>query len=185
MKPAALRTDFRANNSVVIPTTSKNADRTMKFLDWLYSSKDNHDLFELGIEGEHWTKDGENGFKPTDKAANYSFQGYELTWNPNLSRINTNQDPEVLKYIKYAMDKNSYYQVALSGFIFDAKPVATELGKIKPKLQQTADLLMTGMEPKWKELAQKSNKEWRDMGLETVRAEVIKQVQAYLDGGGK
>ena len=24
---------------------------------------------------------------------------------------------------------------------------------------------MTGLEPKWKEFAQKSNKEWRDMGL--------------------
>ena len=71
-------------------------------------------------------------------------QGYELTWNPNLSRINTDQDPETIKYIKYTMDKNNYYQVALSGFVFDTKPVATEVGKIKPKLQQTADILMTG-----------------------------------------
>ena len=63
MKPGAIRTDFRANNSVVIPASSKNIDRTMKFLDWLYSSKDNHDLFELGIEGEHWIKDGDNGYK--------------------------------------------------------------------------------------------------------------------------
>ena len=185
MKPGALRTDFRANNSVVIPTSSKNADRTMKFLDWLFSSKDNHDLFELGIEGVHWTKDGDNGFKPTDKASDYVLQGYELTWNPTMSRIDTNQDPEILKYINYIKDEKSYYQVGLSGFIFDTKPVATEIGKIKPKLQQTADILMTGLEPKWKEYAQKSNKEWRDMGLETVRAEVIKQVQAYLDAGGK
>ena len=71
MKPGALRTDFRSNNSVVIPVSSKNADRTMKFLDWLFSSKDNHDLFELGIEGEHWIKDGDNGYKTTDKSNNY------------------------------------------------------------------------------------------------------------------
>lgn len=44
---------------------------------------------------------------------------------------------------------------------------------------------MTGMEPNWKEFAEKANKEWRDLGLETVRDEVIKQVQAYLDAGGK
>jgi ABC-type glycerol-3-phosphate transport system substrate-binding protein len=185
MKPGAIRTDFRANNSVVIPTSSKNADRTMKFLDWLYSSKDNHDLFELGIEGENWVKDGDNGYKTTDKTANYPFQGYELTWNPTLSRINMSNDPETVKYLQYAMDKNSYYQIPLSGFIFDTKPVATEIAKIKPKLQQTADILMTGLEPNWKQLAQKSNKDWRDLGLEKVRAEVIKQVQAYLDAGGK
>ena len=53
----------------------------MKFLDWLFSSKDNHDLFELGIEGVHWIKDGDNGFKPTDKST-MLLQGYELTWNP-------------------------------------------------------------------------------------------------------
>jgi hypothetical protein len=185
MKPGSLRTDFRSNNGVVIPANSKNADRTMKFLDWMYSSQENHDLFELGIEGEHWTKDGAKGFKPTDKSVNYQFQGYELTWNPAMSRVNTNQDPEVLKYIDYAKDKNSYYQVPLSGFIFNTKPVATELGKINPKLGQASDILMTGLDPNWKALAQKANKDWRDMGLETVRAEVIKQVQAYLDAGGK
>lgn len=157
----------------------------MKFLDWLFSTQENHDLFELGIEGEHWTKDGDTGFKPTDKASNYQFQGYELTWNPALSRVNTDQDPEVLKYIEYAKDINSYYQIPLSGFIFDTTPVATELGKINPKIGQTSDILMTGMEPDWKEFAEKANKEWRDLGLETVRAEVIKQVQAYLDAGGK
>jgi ABC-type glycerol-3-phosphate transport system substrate-binding protein len=185
MKPGAIRTDFRANNSVVIPASSKNADRTMKFLDWLYSSKENHDLFELGIEGEHWTKDGDNGYKRTDKTSNYLFQGYELTWNPTLSRINTSNDPQTVKYIQYTMDKNSYYQVPLAGFIFDTKPVATEIAKIKPKLDQVSGILMTGLDPNWKELAQKANKDWRDAGLETVRAEVIKQVQAYLDAGGK
>lgn len=185
MEPAALRTDFRSNNGIVIPTTSENADRTMKFLDWLFSNQENHDLFELGIEGEHWTKDGDTGFKPTDKSSNYQFQGYELTWSPSLSRVNTEQDPEVLKYIEYAKDINSYYQIPLSGFIFDTNPVATEIGKINPKLGQASDILMTGMEPNWKEFAEKANKEWRGLGLETVRAEVIKQVQAYLDAGGK
>ena len=90
-----------------------------------------------------------------------------------------------LNILQYTMDKNNYYQVPLAGFIFDTKPVATEIAQIKPKLQETADILMTGLEPKWKELAQKANKQWRDMGLEKVRAEVIKQVQAYLDAGGK
>lgn len=185
MKPGAIRTDFRSNNSVVIPASSKNVDRTMKFIDWIFSNKENHDLFELGIEGEHWIKDGENGYKTTDKTSNYVFQGYELTWNPAFSRINTDQDPATLEYINYTLKKDSYYQVPLAGFVFDTSPVATDIAKIKPKLDPTADILMTGLEPNWKELAQKSNKEWRDLGLDKIRAEVIKQVQAYLDAGGK
>ncbi|KRE32655.1 DUF3502 domain-containing protein [Paenibacillus sp. Soil522] len=90
-----------------------------------------------------------------------------------------------MKYLAYAKDKNSYYQIPLSGFIFDTNPVATEIAKITPKLQAAADILMSGLEPKWRELAQKANKEMRDLGLENIRAEVIKQVQAYLDAGGK
>lgn len=185
MKPGALRTDFRSPNSVVIPTSSQNVDRTMKFLDWLFSSQENHDLFELGIEGEHWIKDGDNGYKTTDKSNNYMFQGYEFTWNPLLSRVNTAQEPEILKYIAYAKDKNSYYQIPLSGFIFDVKPVATEIGKITPVFQPASDILMNGLESDWLDFAQKLNKDMRDLGLEKVRAEVIKQVQAYLDAGGK
>ena len=130
----------------------------MKFIDWIFSSKENHDLFELGIEGEHWTKDGDNGFKTTDKSSNYSFQGYELTWNPALSRVNTANDAETLKYYAYTKDQKSYYQIPLSGFIFDTKPVATEIGKIMPKLQPALDILMNGLDPKWRELTQKQTK---------------------------
>ena len=185
MKPGAIRTTFIANNSAVVPTTSKNVERTMKFLDWMFSNKENHDLIELGIEGDHWTAVGDDGYNTTDNTVNYTFQGYEMTWNPTLSRNNMSNSPEMLKYIEYAKDTNSYYQVPLAAFVFDTKSVATELAKLNPKIQQTADILMTGLDPKWKELAQNSNKEWRNLGLEKVREEVIKQVQAFLDAGGK
>ncbi|MBD0384063.1 extracellular solute-binding protein [Paenibacillus sedimenti] len=185
MKPGAIRTTFIANNSAVVPASSKNVERTMKFLDWMFSSRENHDLIELGIEGEHWTVEGANGFKTTDKSSNYKFPGYEMTWNPTLSRMNTSNEPEVIKYVEYAQKTDSYYQVPLSNFVFDTKPVATELAKINPKLQQAYDILMTGLDPNWKQFTEKSNKEWRELGLEKVRAEVLKQVQAYLDKGGK
>ncbi|SFF08917.1 extracellular solute-binding protein [Paenibacillus algorifonticola] len=185
MKPGAIRTDFRANNSVVIPASSKNIDRTMKFFDWLFSSKANHDLFELGIEGEHWVADGDNGYKTTANTTKYQFQPYELTWNPSLSRLNSDQDPATMNYLQYALDNKNYFQIALSGFIFDSKPVATELAKIKPKFDEVEQILKVGYEKNWLEMAQSLNKQMRDSGLETVRAEVLKQVQAYLDAGGK
>lgn len=185
MKPGAIRTTFIANNSAVVPASSKNVDRTMKFLDWMLSNRENHALIELGIEGEHWIADGDSGFQTTDKSPDYKFPGYEMTWNPTLSRLNTSNEPEVIKYVEYAQDTSSYYQVPLSGFVFDTKPVATEIAKINPKLQQAYEILMTGLEPNWKQFAQKSNEEWRDLGLEKVREEVFRQVQAYLDAGGK
>ncbi|WP_372631241.1 extracellular solute-binding protein [Cohnella sp.] len=185
MQPASIGTTFRANNSLVIPVTSRNTERTMRFLDWLFGSQENHDLFELGIEGEHWIKDGDNGYKLTAQSANYRFPGYELTLNPTLSRLLTDNDPKTLAYMKWARDKISYYQLPLSGFVFHSTPVATEIAKVKPAMLQASELLMTGMVDDWKEYTQEQNKKWRALGLDTIREEVIKQVQAYLDAGGK
>lgn len=185
MQPASIGTTFRANNSLVIPVTSQNTERTMKFLDWLFGSQENHDLFELGIEGEHWIKDGDNGYKLTAQSANYRFPVYELTLNPTLSRIMTDNDPKTLAYMKWARDKDSYYQLPLSGFVFNSKPVATEIAKVKTAMLQASELLMTGLVDDWKGYAQEHNKKWRAFGLDTIREEVIKQVQAYLDAGGK
>ncbi len=185
MESGAIRTDFRANNNVVIPASSKNIERTMKYFDWLFSSKENHDLFELGIEGEHWIADGDDGYKQTANTTKYQFQPYELTWNPSLSRLNADQDAKTMEYLKYALDNNNYYQIALSGFIFNTKPVETEIAKIKPKFDEVESVLKVGYEKDWRKFALELNKQMRDSGLEKVRAEVIKQVQAYLDAGGK
>ncbi|RTE10821.1 extracellular solute-binding protein [Paenibacillus whitsoniae] len=185
MQSASIGTTFWANNSLVIPVTSKNTDRTMKFLDWLFSRQENHDLFELGIEGEHWVKDGEAGYKLTADSPNYRFPGYELTNHSTMSRILTDNDPKTLAYMKWARDNGSYYQLPLSGFIFNSASVATEIAKVKPLMLQASDLLMTGMVKEWKDYAREQNKKWRALGLDTIRQEVVRQVQAYLDAGGK
>ena len=114
MKPGAIRTDFRANNSVVIPASSKNSPHH-EIPGLVVQSKDNHDLFELGIEGEHWIKDGDNGYKTTDKTSNYLFQGYEL---PGI-RISPELIPTMIRKRLNSFSiqwiKNSYYQVPLAG----------------------------------------------------------------------
>src|SRR5690606_33753293 len=84
MEPKAIPTSYKANNSVAIPASSKNIDRTMKFFDWLFQSRENHDLFELGIEGTHWEAVGEDQYKLLEASNNYMFPGYEFTWNPTM-----------------------------------------------------------------------------------------------------
>jgi ABC-type glycerol-3-phosphate transport system substrate-binding protein len=179
----AIGTTYKANNSLVIPATSKNVDRTMKFLDWIFSSQENHDLLELGIEGEHWSKDGEKGYKLLN--TNYAFQSYELTSNLTLSRINADYTSEALAMKNYALKADSYYELPLSRFSFNTEPVKTEIAKLGTKANEFMPVINYGLDPNWRESLSKMNKELRDLGLEKVRAEVIKQVQAYLDAGGK
>ena len=184
MEPGAIGTGFKAWNFLTIPKTSKNVDRTMKFLDWLFSDPDNHDLFELGIEGTHWTKDGDKNYKDNENSNNYRFPGYEMTWNPTLSRINSNNDSDTLKYIDYEYKQESYYRLAVSGFNFNAEPVKTEIAKVQPKFDDFRKVVDAGLEPNWRQKAESLNKELRALGLDKIRAELIKQVQAYIDNGG-
>lgn len=177
----AIGTEYKAWNYLVIPTTSKNADRTMKFLDWLFASQDNHDLFELGIEGEHWTKSGDKYYKTTANTQNYAFPGYELTWNPSLSRINAENTEDALKVIEYQTQEDAYYKLPLAGFIFNTEPVKTEVAKVSPKAQMLDPILKNGLDANWRQRAEALNKELRNLGLEKIRAELIKQAQAYLD----
>ena len=47
-------------NLNAIAATSEDPESGLKFLNWLYASEENHDLFHYGIEGTHYTKTGDH-----------------------------------------------------------------------------------------------------------------------------
>lgn len=181
LEKGAIGTEYKAWNDLVIPATSKNADRTMKFLDWLFANQENHDLFELGIEGTHWSTSGEKEYKSTDNTQNYAFPGYELTWNPTLSRISADNSEDAMKLITYQTQNDTYYKLPLSGFVFNTEPVKTEIAKIQPKAATLDPIIKNGLDANWRESAAGMNKELRNLGLEKIREELVKQAQAFLD----
>jgi ABC-type glycerol-3-phosphate transport system substrate-binding protein len=184
MENGCIGTDYRTWNNLAIPVTSKHADETMKFIDWLFQSQENHDLFELGIEGEHWMEAGSEMYKPMSAATNYQFPRYELTWNPTMSRINADNVPEAVELMRYSADPKTYYRLPLAGFRFNPSPVKTEIAKVQPVWEQTAQVFRSGLDPDWRTTAAKTNLKLRNLGLENIRSELIKQIQAYLDAGG-
>lgn len=184
-KEGCIPTDYKAWNDIVVPITAKDADRSMKFVDWLFSSQANHDLFELGIEGTHWTAEGDKQYKQTESTSNYLFPVYELTWNPIMSRVNAENDAETLQYMDYQGKNESYFRIPLSGFNFNSDPVKTEIAKVQPKFDQAIQIIRHGLDPNWKTTAEQLNKELRALGLEKIREELKMQIQAYLDNGGQ
>ncbi|KQN96089.1 ABC transporter substrate-binding protein [Paenibacillus sp. Leaf72] len=183
-KAGCIPTDYKAWNDLVIPITAQDPDRTMKFIDWIFSSQENHDLFELGIEGTHWKAEGEKQYSLTEGSTNYIFPKYELTWNPILSRVGSDNDALTLDYLNYQGSNDSYFRIPLSGFTFNSDSVKTEIAKVQPKFDQAVQIFRHGLDPNWKQSAEKLNKELRALGLDTIREELKKQMQAYLDNGG-
>ncbi len=185
--------NFKAWNFVCIPVTTDDAkaERIMMFMDWLFDSSENHDLFEYGIDGKNFVAVGNDRYtypEGLDLATNYNFPWYQLTGNPLYLRI---QDglPEVLyNEVKFVQDPETYYNPLLSGFTFNPEPVLTEISnpdfvnihaKIKAAtmLAQASDIEA--------EIA-KIEKEYSGLkalqeDVAAIKAEAMKQVQAYLD----
>ena len=185
MKPQAIGVDYRSNNSIAIPANSKNIDRTMKFFDWLYSSKENHDLLEYGIPGKHWQAVGDNQIKLLDEAKNYNFPGYELTWNPSMIRLNSDLDDKAKKYFEYSAKPDTYYLAGLRKFQFDSTNFKSEVANIASKTDPFSQLLKDGQIKDWETQVTKLKGELDALGMDKLRAELKKQLQDYLDKGGK
>jgi len=183
MEKGAIVSEYKAWNFLAIPASSKKADSAMKFMDWIFQSQANHDLFELGIENEDWIAVGDDQFKLPDTApANqYSFPGFELTWNSNYTRTNSSVPAEVKKYLDYQANPDSFIYSELAGFTFDNSSLKTEIASTDALYQSIYKPLQHGIVANPAETLKKNNADSSKVGLNTIRAEVKKQVQAFLD----
>lgn len=184
MVPASIVSPMVSNNFICVPAWSTNVDATMKFLDWMFASQENHDLFELGVEGLHWEAIGDKGYKSlgTDESNTYTMPGYSFTWNPNYVRYNeaVMENDELKAYYDYQNDVSSYVPSKIAGFTFDTTNVATEVATITAYAGELQLRFALGGDDTEKIIAD-FHKKATDAGLEKVRAELISQLQAFLD----
>lgn len=177
--------DMVTNNWLVVPEWSDKVDATMKFLDWMFGSQEAHDLFELGIEGEDWAANGTDGYIATDISEDkkYFMPSYSFTLNPNYVRKSefVMNDEAINSQYDYILDESTYKLSPLAGFVFDASSVETEVANISAlsnELQLT--LSMYDAETAAQKIAE-WHTEAEKVGLEAVRAELVKQIQEFLD----
>jgi putative aldouronate transport system substrate-binding protein len=159
----------------------------MAFIDWLFRNKENHDLFELGIEGEDWKAVGADEFQDLSPANKYNFPGYEMTWNPNFIRTDANYPDEVKAVFKYQNNPDTYIASPIPGFTFnnEASPALRTAYAAVAGIQATyRPILMLGLAGS-PEKARAALGEYytqvKNAGLDVIRQAVIDQVQKYLD----
>lgn len=178
MKPEATLTKMMANNLICIPSWSKKSDAVLSFLDWLFKNRSNHDLFELGIEGDDWRAAGEDRYIPLN--TNYHFPGYALTWNPDFVRINDSIDENIIKYKQYELDIDSYYKSPLSGFTFDTSEVMSEITAVNVINASVYTALENGVIDDPINVLRENTAKCYENGLENIRQEAIKQINEFL-----
>lgn len=187
MKPQARVTNLQGNNFICIPAWSKKVDKALTFLDWLYANSTNHDLFELGVEGEDWKAIGDDRYEQikSDDNEAYSFPGYVLTWNPNYVRFLDTLDEDIYEYKKYDLDRNAYYESPLAGFMFDTSKLQTESTVVSGIKSEVETALAHGaLDDPVGKLNENINK-CLDNGLDVIREEAIRQINEFLANKNK
>lgn len=174
--------NFQCWNFVSVPVTSKNADRTMKFFDWIFADRANHDLFEYGIEGKHWNAIGDDKYKipdGVDAAKNYNLVGFQLCWNPGIVRYSADTPDNIVEINKRLGNSDFYYKDITAGFSFAGDSVKSEVAKLNEIISQ-AKAVECGLVADYKAEIQKLQKKMEQAGFSKVREEASKQFNEFL-----
>ena len=172
-----------ANNYMVVPYYSKNIDRTMKFLDWIFASQENNDLFHYGIEGEDYELNEDGTMTILSPANKYNFPGYELCWNPMYYHTNSSLG-EYVKYDQWARNKDNFQSNPLLGFIFNTNEtteLSTSLAAYKALQENYYHHFMAGKFGAETEAKIKEFYEQASPDIEIIREALMRQIQEFLD----
>jgi putative aldouronate transport system substrate-binding protein len=123
-------------NLNAVSATSKNPEAPIKFLDWLYADKVNHDLFCYGVEGKHYTAsapDRIDFIRGEDKNALYAFDTWMIGYLPYM-RWDEALPQKGIDYNTKAAPADKLVMSPVVGFIFDAANLKTELANLQAEV---------------------------------------------------
>lgn len=155
LNEATVSTGETAGAMLAISTTSQDPERAMMLIDLLHTDKELLNLLVFGIEGTHYTRNGEI-ISATDQTGNYT---PNIAWefgNQFLNYVWDTEAPDKWEQFK-KFNEGAKLSPAL-GFTFDAEPIKTE----------AAALLNV--------------KRSFDAALETGSVDPEKTIPQYLDG---
>ena len=165
--------------SWVIPTSSKNAEAAMKFLDLTYSNKDVLNTLLYGIEGEDYTKvDSDHVAYPSGKSAqNVSYTAAlscGLLGNEFNDYLLEGQSAADLKLM--AKENKTASRSKAFGFTFDSGSVKTQYSTVNNVLNQYLPGLRCGSLDPETQLS-KLNEDLKEAGID----DIIQAKQSQLD----
>ncbi|GHV53062.1 hypothetical protein AGMMS49579_11240 [Spirochaetia bacterium] len=189
MRPGSIPSTLAGNNGLAVPESSKKKDAVMRFMDWLFASKENHDLFELGIQGKDYSINSDGTFKAitTYPAA---WPGYGFTWNPNYVTYSEYITGKNREYRDYERKDTSFALQPVVGFSFDQSDVkiASTVAQVKAVSDKVALTKLHGILSDGtrtfssaKEMMNTNIAECYKAGLQIIQDELARQIQANLD----
>ncbi|WEK53598.1 MAG: ABC transporter substrate-binding protein [Candidatus Cohnella colombiensis] len=175
MTDRTVSTGETAGSMLGITTTSKNPERAMMFINLLHTDKTLNNLLNFGIEGDHYTRNGEI-ITATDNTPNYAIGASWMFGSQFLNYIWSNEDPNKWELFK-AFNTDAKNSPAL-GFTLNSEPISSQ-ASVQLNIRKEFDPgLDTGSIDPAK--ADEYFKKLNDNGLGEVIAEKQNQLNAFL-----
>ncbi|MBB6733649.1 ABC transporter substrate-binding protein [Cohnella zeiphila] len=169
-------TSETAGAMLAISSTSGDPARAMMFINLLHTDKELVNLINFGIEGVHYTLNGDV-MTPTAQAANYSpGVAWELG-NQFLNHVWDSEAPD--KWDQFRQFNEGAIKSPGLGFVFDSEPVKAEVGALANVIKQYGAAIETGSVDPDKMLPEYVSA-LKAAGVDKVIAEKQKQFDAFL-----
>ena len=170
-------------NSNAVPSTAKNPEVGLKFLNWVYSNKANQDLLLYGIEGQQWKAVGEGEYermKDANGANLYAFDYWMVEYVP-LHRFDVDRttDAQADKdYISNVFPSQTVYSPVV-GFNFDSEKVAVEFANMMAEYTTSMLPIKLGVVP-YADNYEAALSKMKAAGSGAVITEYQKQLAAFI-----
>ena len=178
-KPELIFAPTRNLNAV--SATARNPLAPLMFLDWLYASQENHDLFHLGIEGVHWHDVGNNRHIFVREEHGGDMLYYMGQWMTGLVPFMRFEEDTPQGHIDSIMYRATNYAVSpVLGFLFDPSDVLAEMTNLQIELIASIYPIKFGMVP-YEDNIDAAISNLRAAGLDAFIEEWRRQFDIHLE----
>ncbi|WP_161601287.1 extracellular solute-binding protein [Paenibacillus luteus] len=134
-------------NTNAVPATAEHPEAAIKFLNWLYSNKDNHNLFLYGEEGTHYKAVGERtaDFIRDANDQSYYFDSW-MIGNINYMLFDVKTPEDYLK-MQTTEPTNPVEFSPVLGFRLNTEPIAVEYANVLSEVKSKIIPIKMGVQP--------------------------------------
>ncbi|MDT9725741.1 extracellular solute-binding protein [Xylanibacillus composti] len=176
LTPKTIATSETAGSMLAISQSSENPERALMFVNLLHTDKYLNNLLNFGIEGEHYTRDGEV-ISATEQTANYSPASAWMFGNQFLNYLWDTEDPQKWEQFKSFNDEG--INSPGLGFTFDGEAVKTQIAAlVNIRTEYDGALNVGAVDPD--EVLPRYIEKMKAAGLDDVLAEKQRQFDEFL-----
>lgn len=170
-------------NANAIPKTCENPEAVLKFLDWLYSDRENMALLVDGIEGVHYNKvEGtENRIERVKDETNqpkYYFENWQIG-DYKIDNFDETYSDSMVEEMTTPLEEGTFEYSPVAGFVFDETNVVTEMSNLRNEIVASMYPIKFGM-VEYDEAYDEAIAKMKAAGLDKVVEEYQRQLTEYM-----